>query len=107
MADNVTRHYTVNLGTELLELNAIISSQEKEIEMLRLKAAKYKAYFFMKNDLADKLEKQIHENLGALTGEFNGFCYASWRANAIFRSLEDMLEDKIITEQEYRECEYV
>ena len=45
------------------------------------------------------------ENTDALTGEFDGFGYASWRANAVYRTLEDMLYEGIITEKEYRECE--
>ena len=101
------RHYAVNLGRELLELNATIESQEKEIEMLRLKAAKYKAYFYMERTLVEKLEKQIRENLDALTGEFDGFCYCGRRANAVFRTLEDMLDDGILTKEEYGFCDSV
>lgn len=65
----------------------------------------YKAYFFYNSILAEKLQKQSEENRDALIGEFDGFCYASWRANAVYRTLEDMLYEGIITETEYRECE--
>lgn len=49
--------------------------------------------------------EQAEEIVDALTGEFDGFSYASWRANAVYRTLEDMLYEGIITEKEYRECE--
>lgn len=101
------RYFAVNLGRELLELNATVEAQEKEIEMLRLKAAKYKAYFYMKTQLVEKLEKQIRENIDALTGIFDGFCYTSWRANACYRTLEDMLKDELITREEYNFCDSV
>lgn len=37
-------------------------------------------------------------------GEFDGFSYASWRANAVYRTLEDMCYEGLLTEKEYREC---
>ena len=40
----------------------------------------------------------------ALIGEFDGFSYASWRANAVYRTLEDMCDEGLLTEKEYREC---
>ena len=43
----------------------------------------YKAYFFHKSELAEILEKQIEENYDYWIGEFDGFCYASWRARAV------------------------
>lgn len=42
--------------------------------MLRIKAAKYKLFFFYKSDLTKKLEKQEEENADALIGAFDGFC---------------------------------
>ena len=53
---------------------------------------------------AEKLEKQSEENRDALIGEFDGFSYASWRANAVYRTLEDMCYEGLLTEKEYREC---
>ena len=67
----------------------------------------YKAAFFGQHDLYDKLVKQRDENHDARIGEFDGFSYASWRARAVFRSLEDMYEEGIITEKEYAECNLV
>lgn len=75
--------------------------------MLRIKAAKYKAFFFRESDLAIKLQEQEEENRDALVGEFDGYCYASWRANAIFRTLEDMCNEGLLTESEYRECKSI
>lgn len=64
----------------------------------------YKAYFFRNFSLAEKLQKQSEENRDALIGEFDGFSYASWRANAVYRTLEDMCDEGLLTEKEYREC---
>ena len=94
-------------GLELLNAQEKLTSQEYEIEMLRIKAAKYKLFFFYKSDLAKKLEKQEEENEDALVGEFDGFCWSSRRAFAVFRTLEDMYDEGLITESEYRECESI
>lgn len=91
-------------GEGLVKLSNIIDSQELLIAEFRLKAAMYKAYFFHKIDLAEKLEKQIEENLNASIGEFDGFCFASWRGMAVHRTLEDMVRQGIITESEYEFC---
>lgn len=93
-----------NMGLQLLEAQEKLVSQEYEVESLRIKAAMYKAYFFRNSILAEKLEKQSEENRDALIGEFDGFSYASWRANAVYRTLEDMCNEGLLTEKEYREC---
>lgn len=93
-----------NMGLQLLEAQEKLVSQEYEVENLRIKAAMYKAYFFRNSILAEKLEKQSEENRDALIGEFDGFSYASWRANAVYRTLEDMCYEGLLTEKEYREC---
>ena len=94
-------------GLELLNAQEKLISQEYEIEMLRIKAAKYKLFFFYKSDLAKKLEKQEEENADALVGEFDGFCWSSKRAFAVFRTREDMYNEGLITESEYRECKSI
>lgn len=94
-------------GLELLNAQEKLISQEYEIEMLRIKAAKCKAFFFHESDLAIKLQEQEEENTDALVGEFDGYCYASWRANAIFRTLEDMYDEGLLTEDEYKECRII
>ena len=94
-----------SMGLDLLDAQQKLVSQEYKIELLRIKGAMYKAYFFRNDVLAKKLEKQAKENVDALTGEFDGFGYASWRANAVFRTLEDMFYQDILTEREYEECE--
>ena len=98
---------SMDLGRELVNLNQTVINQELTIEELRIKAAMYKAAFFGYHDLHDKLMKQRDENNDALIGEFDGFCWASWRANAVFRSLEDMYEDGLLTESEYDKCSLI
>lgn len=102
-----TPNMTMELSRELIYLNRTNEQQEMIIEELRLKAAMYKAHFFGKRELSNKLSKQISENLDARVGIFDGFCYAGWRANAIYRTLEDMLRDGLITREEYDFCDSV
>lgn len=103
--DERVRHSKIgNLGLELVNTQRKLVCQEYEIEKLRIKAAMYRAFFFRNSDLAKKLCDQNEENDNALIGEFDGFCCASWRRDAIFRSLEDMCVDGLLTEEEYREC---
>lgn len=92
-------------GLELLNAQEKLISQEYEIEMLRIKAAKYKAFFFRESDLAIKLKEQEEENTDALVGEFDGFCWSSRRA--VFRTLEDMYDEELLTEDEYKECRII
>lgn len=94
-------------GLKLLNAQEKLISQEYEIELLRIIAAQHKAFFFHNWDLGEKLQKQREENKDAVVGEFDGHCYASWRANAIFRTLEDMYNEGLITESEYRECKSI
>ena len=105
--ERVRKSQLGNLGLELANSQYKLISQEYEIEMLRIKAAKYKAFFFRESDLAIKLQEQEKENTDALVGEFDGFCYASWRASAVFRTLEDMYNEGLLTEDEYRECKII
>lgn len=92
------------LGIGLMKLSDIIDSQELIIEKYRLKTAMYKAFFFHRSDLATNIQQQIMENNDAEIGEFDGFCYASWRANAVYRTLEDMAKQGLITKEEYNFC---
>lgn len=94
-------------GLKLLDAQEKLISQEYEIEMLRIKAAKYKAFFFRENDLAIKLQEQEEENTDALIGEFDGFCWSSRRDFAVFRTLEDMCDEELLTEDEYNECRII
>lgn len=102
--NRIERSSLGNLGLQLLESQEKLVSQEYEVENLRIKAAMYKAYFFRNSTLAEKLQKQSEENRNALIGEFDGFSYASWRANAVYRTVEDMFDEGLLTENEYREC---
>ncbi len=61
--------------------------------------------FFGKSKLAEILENQIEENYDNCVGEFDGMCYASWRARAIYRTLEDMVKQDLITKSEYEFCQ--
>lgn len=96
-----------SLGLELINSQHRLISQEYEIELLRIIAAQYKAFFFHNWDLGEKLQKQREENKDAVIGEFDGHCYASWRANAIFRTLEDMYDEGLLTEDEYNKCRII
>ena len=103
--DERVRHRNIgNFGYELINTQRKLVCQEYKIEKLRIKAAMYHAFFFRNTDLAKRLRDQNEENNNALIGEFDGFSYASWRRDAIFRSLEDMRVDGLLTEEEYREC---
>lgn len=102
--DYYRRNMTMDFGIELINLNKTVAQQEMIIDELMLKAAMYKASFLGKHNLANKLSKQITENFNSCIGEFDGFCYVSWRANAVYRTLDDMLKEKLITEEEYRFC---
>lgn len=103
--DERVKHNRIgNLGFELVNTQRKLVCQEYEIEKLRIKAAMYRAFFFHNSDLAKRLRVQNEENDNALIGEFDGFGYASWRRDAIFRSLEDMCVDGLLTKEEYREC---
>ena len=105
MRNDYKRGITMDLCLELDSLNKTNERQEIVIDYLTLKAAMYKAYFFNKHDLAEKLENQIEENRNHCIGEFDGFCYASWRAEAVYRTLDNMFEDGLITLAEYEFCE--
>lgn len=95
---------TMDFGMELVNLNKTVAQQEMIIDELMLKAAMYKSDFFNKYDLANKLQEQIKENYDSCIGEWDGFCFVSWRANATYRTLFDMYIENVITEEEYRFC---
>ena len=108
MYGNIYRNNaSMSLGIELVELNQTVDVQQIQIEDLRLKAAKYKAYFYQKHELAEILQKQVEENRDACVGEFDGFCYSSRRACAVYRTLEDMVTQGIIPKSEYDFCRFV
>ena len=97
-------HLLEDLGAEMIATQRRAESVEMEKEQYRLKTAMYRNLFIHNFELGQKLQEQITENNNALIGEFDGFSYASWRANAVFRTLENMLEDGILTEKEYMSC---
>ena len=97
---NKAREFVIGLA----KLSDMIDQQDLLITEYRLKTAMYKGYFFHKSELAEILEKQIEENYDHSVGEFDGFCYASWRARAVYRTLEDMVRQGIITKTEYEFC---
>lgn len=99
------RSVAMELSLEIVALNKTIVEQEMIIDELRLQCAMYKVLFYVKSSLADKLRKQITENHNSCVGEWDGFCYAFWRARAVYRTLEDMLREDLITQEEYEFCE--
>ena len=93
------------------ELENELRANRQELEYLsvaleeyKIKAAMYYSFHMHRWDLGKKLNEQLRENSNAIIGEFDGFCYYSRRASAIYRTLEDMLRDGIITREEYNFC---
>ena len=86
---------TFGLGNELLGLHTTINEQALRIGDLELEAAWYKALFFHKDSLADKLHKQIVDNL---CNRFNADYLT-------YRTLDDMLADSLITKEERKFCD--
>ena len=97
----------IELERELHYQNDAIIRQEVEIEKLRVECAKYKAFHFHRWELGEKLNRQVEENRNNCIGEYDGFCYSSVRAKAVFRTLEEMLHEGIINHEEYEFCKNV
>lgn len=84
---------------EILELKRITHSiqtaiqERSDFRILYLseviEKAMYKAHFFGKDDLAERLRKQSNQN---------HLSYGN------FKTLEDMLDNRLITEEEYNFC---
>lgn len=91
-------------GSDMMDICDELDAYKKKYEIQRLKTAKYYSFHMHRWNLADKLDDQIQGNQDALIGDFDGFCYSSRRANAIFRTLEDMVSGGIITVEEYNLC---
>lgn len=67
----------------------------KELAKYRMKSIMYDARLYGKNELAEKIDKQILENCSA---ELVKSC--GWLSSDVFRTLEDM----DLTPDEYRFC---
>ena len=65
----------------------------REVDKFRLQAAKYKAYFFHKEELAEKLDRQLNANYASLCGYSGNYM-----------NLEDMYAYEIINKNEYDFC---
>ena len=92
-----------------LEKELRMNHQELEhlsiaLEEYRIKAAMYYSFHMHRWDLGKKINAQLQENNDAIIGEFDGFCYSSRRASAVYRTLGDMFRDGIITREEYNFC---
>lgn len=74
------------------------------LEEYRIKAAMYYSFHMGRWDLGKKLNEQLQENMDSIIGEFDGFCYSSRRASAVYRTLGDMVRDGIITREEFNFC---
>lgn len=94
----------LDIAYDYIELYNENVNKEYEIQRYRLEAAMYKAYFYGKRYLAEIIYNQLNENENYRIGDFDGFCYCSKRANAVFRSLEGMRRSGIITNDEYNFC---
>lgn len=74
------------------------------VEEYRIKSAMYYSFHMRRWDLGKNLNEQLRENMDAVIGEFDGFCYSARRASAVYRTLDDMFRDRIITREEYNFC---
>lgn len=92
------------LELELYYQNNAVVRQEIKFEELRVKCAKYKAFYYHRWKLGEKLNEQVEENRNNCIGEYDGFSYSSVRASAVFRTLERMLYDGMISKEEYEFC---
>lgn len=88
------QNMTMEFGMDLINLNRTIELLEKENTELALKGAKYKAYFYHKDSLVEKLETQIKKNILSYASGFN----------MEYRTLEDMVIDGLLTKEEYKFC---
>lgn len=95
---------TFELENELRTNRQELERLSIAVEEYRIKAAMYYSFHMRRWDLGKKLNEQLQENMDAVIGEFDGFCYFSRRANAVYRTLSDMLHDGIITREEYNFC---
>lgn len=96
---------TYELEKELRSSRHELQHLSVTLEEYRIKAAMYYSFHMHKWDLGKKLNEQLQENGDAIIGEFDGFCYSSRRASAVYRTLEDMFRDGIITREEYNFCD--
>lgn len=94
-----------NFGQDLMDLVAVYRALQDRVEFYRLKAALYKAYFYHNNRLSKQLENQIDKNRNSKFEDgFDGFCYDSRYTNSVYRTLEGMLLDGVISNEEYEFC---
>lgn len=96
--------FTYRLEEDLRSQRIMLESLSLKYEIQRIKTAEYYSFHMRRWKLGECLQKQVVENINACIGEFDGFSYSSVRASAVFRTLEDMLKDKIITRDEYNFC---
>lgn len=98
---------TTRIFSNGLELIKEIEDNKFEIETLRLKAANYKALYHNKHEISKKIYKQIIENEYNIFGESKEVPYSSKFSNSIFRTLEDMFNQRIIDAEEYYFCKNI
>ena len=84
-----------DFGQDLMDLVAAYRALQNEYVRCKLIAALFKAYYYNEDDIAKKLEKQLDENRNSLTDEYS---------NYVYRTLNDMNHDGIITDKEYGFC---
>jgi hypothetical protein len=84
-----------DFGQDLMDLVVAYRALQNEAVRLKLTAALLKAYYYDEDDIAKKLEKQLDENRISLIDEYS---------NYVYRTLDDMRHDGIITDKEYGFC---
>lgn len=95
MFDN---EYEKELRDKIKLLDKMLDDREilrTEYEIQRLETAKYKAYFFGYKEIREKIDKQCNEN----DKKFDIFYCGN---KTTFRTLEDMKNEGILTEEEYK-----
>lgn len=88
---------SLEVANDIYTTERELQSAKQEIERLRFEAANYKAYFFHRTNLVEKLDKQQRSNFNAT---HQGFCITSDE----YLTLEDMFYDGILTDEEYKFC---
>lgn len=85
-----------NLELNINQMCGRIFSQDTDIQILRIKSAKLKAFLYNRTDLARRLSDQENENFQAMVGK-----------SGTFRTLEEMKSANMLTHEEYKWCDAV
>ena len=88
-----------DLAMDIMDMNSCLHNAELKVEYYRLTAASYKAEAFKMYELQTKLHNQIAENHNAE--------YHMGSSNSTYRTLEDMRDCGLLSEDEYEFCNII